>query len=248
MVFSPPIPWKSTWHAKKACMILLDASSGTIVRGVSLRLWHHCHLGSIVILLWLTHSFKILPSIYVPLLHLWFWYGVVSLRGSWCIWRCTSSRELFRYLYAASCRWSPAHTRSRIQVFLKTVSSMIVHSRFINGEAMVPFRPFSLQFSYSLSYVHRDIYNILFLRGVAEGIQPFLQVRLVQGVAGWSPKYVQSCSLRRISLSLGLKSAGVAPLPPCYCKLLDETVKTFAVFTRGCTFSMVKTTACCPYH
>ena len=32
------------------------------------------------------------------------------------------------------------------------------------------------------------------------------------------------------SVSLGLKSAGVAPLPPCYRKLLDETVKTFAVF------------------
>ena len=36
--------------------------------------------------------------------------------------------------------------------------------------------------------------------------------------------------LRRISLSLGLKGAGVAPLPPCSRKLLDETVKTFAVF------------------
>ena len=27
------------------------------------------------------------------------------------------------------------------------------------------------------------------------------------------------------------KSAGVAPLPPCYRKLLDETVNTFAVFS-----------------
>ena len=61
-------------------------------------------------------------------------------------------------------------------------------------------------------------------------MQPFLQVRLVQGVAGWNPKYVQSCSLRRISFSLGLKSAGVAPLPPCSRKLLDETIKIFAVF------------------
>ena len=57
--------------------------------------------------------------------------------------------------------------------------------------------------------------------------RPFPQVRLVQGVAGWNPKYVQSCSLRRISLFLGLKSAGV---PPCSRKLLDETVKTVAVF------------------
>ena len=47
---------------------------------------------------------------------------------------------------------------------------------------------------------------------------------------GWNPKYVQSGSLRRFSFSLGFKSAGVAPLPPCSRKLLDETVKTFAVF------------------
>ena len=41
---------------------------------------------------------------------------------------------------------------------------------------------------------------------------------------------MQSCSLRRISLYLGFESAGVAPLPPCFRKLLDETVKTVAVF------------------
>ena len=34
------------------------------------------------------------------------------------------------------------------------------------------------------------------------------------------------------------RSAGVAPFSSCYRKLLDETVKTFAVFPRGCTFSM----------
>ena len=45
--------------------------------------------------------------------------------------------------------------------------------------------------------------------------------------AGWNPKYVQSGSPRRFSFSLGFKSAGVAP---CSRKLLDETVKTFAVF------------------
>ena len=44
------------------------------------------------------------------------------------------------------------------------------------------------------------------------------------------PKYVQSSSLRHFSFSLGFKSPGVAPLPPCSRKLLDETVKTFAVF------------------
>ena len=36
--------------------------------------------------------------------------------------------------------------------------------------------------------------------------------------------------LRRISHYLGFESASVAPLPPCSCNLLDETVKTFAVF------------------
>ena len=61
-------------------------------------------------------------------------------------------------------------------------------------------------------------------------IPPFLHVRLFQGVASWNPKYVLSGSLRLFSFSLGLKSAGVAPLPPCSRKFLDETVKTFAVF------------------
>ena len=45
-----------------------------------------------------------------------------------------------------------------------------------------------------------------------------------------------------------LSSAGVAPLPPCFHKLLRETVTTFAVFPCGCTFSMVTTIACCPCH
>ena len=41
---------------------------------------------------------------------------------------------------------------------------------------------------------------------------------------------MQSCSLRRISHYLGFKSAGVAPLPSCFRKLLDETVNNIAVF------------------
>ena len=36
--------------------------------------------------------------------------------------------------------------------------------------------------------------------------------------------------VRHFSSSLGLSGAGVAPLPPCSRKPLDETVKTFAVF------------------
>ena len=74
IVFSPPSSWKSTWPwsdclvillffdfvTKKACMILLDASSGTIVHGVSLNLsWFFCG--------WRIR-YTILPSIYVLLL------------------------------------------------------------------------------------------------------------------------------------------------------------------------------------
>ena len=39
-------------------MVLHDASSGTSVHGVSLFLWHHCHPGDIVILLWWTRSLQ----------------------------------------------------------------------------------------------------------------------------------------------------------------------------------------------
>ena len=41
---------------------------------------------------------------------------------------------------------------------------------------------------------------------------------------------MNSGALCHFSFSLGLSSAGVAPMPPCFHKLLDETVKTFAVF------------------
>ena len=43
---------------KEGCMILHDASSGTIVHEVSLCLWHHCHPDDIVILWWLTRSLQ----------------------------------------------------------------------------------------------------------------------------------------------------------------------------------------------
>ena len=75
--------------------------------------------------------------------------------------------------------------------------------------------------------VHRDVYSILFLRGVAVDMYPFLHECFFR-LAGWNPIYVQSGPLRHFSL--GLRSAGVAPLPPCSRKLLNETVKTFAVF------------------
>ena len=60
-------------------------------------------------------------------------------------------------------------------------------------------------------------------------------------------QYTHSRSLRdTFPFSLEFKSAGVAP---CSRKLLDETVKTFAVFfSRDFTFSVVKTIAWCPYQ
>ena len=41
---------------------------------------------------------------------------------------------------------------------------------------------------------------------------------------------MQSCSLWCFRSYLSFKCAGVAPLPPRYRKILDESVKTFAVF------------------
>ena len=56
-------------------------------------------------------------------------------------------------------------------------------------------------------------------------------------------------SVVHFPLYLGFKSAGVAPWPPCYRKLLVETVKSFAFFfPRVSNFSIVTTIACCPYH
>ena len=43
--------------------------------------------------------------------------------------------------------------------------------------------------------------------------------------------------------SLGLSSAGVAPLPPCSRKLPDETVKTFAVCEDKCMLSVPSSTS-----
>ena len=48
-------------------MILHDASSGTIVHGVSFFLWHHCHPGDIVISLWLTPSLQFFAQHIRPL-------------------------------------------------------------------------------------------------------------------------------------------------------------------------------------
>ena len=45
-----------------------------------------------------------------------------------------------------------------------------------------------------------------------------------------------------------LSSAGKAPLPPGFPKLLSVTVTTFAVFPPGCTFLVATTIVCCLCH
>ena len=50
----------------------------------------------------------------------------------------TSLEERSRHFVAAPCRWLPARTRSRVEVFQKTVKIMTEHSGHINGETMVP--------------------------------------------------------------------------------------------------------------
>ena len=68
------------------------------------------------------------------------------------------------------------------------------------------------------------------LRRVAADIYPLFHKHV------FSMSRRLGCSLHTIdplghfSFSLGLSSAGVAPLPPCSHKLPDETVKTFTVF------------------
>ena len=44
-------------------------------------------------------------------------------------------------------------------------------------------------------------------------------------------QFTNNRPLCHFSFSLGLSSAGVAQLPPCFFKLFDETVQTFAVFS-----------------
>ena len=76
------------------------------------------------------------------------------------------------------------------------------------------------------SHAHRGVYCFLPFRRFAADIFPFLQARFFQGIVGPNPNCVQSGPLRHVSFSLGFSSTGVAPLPPCSRKLLDETVKT----------------------
>ena len=55
-------------------------------------------------------------------------------------------------------------------------------------------------------------------------------------------------TLRDIFFFLGVSSVGVVSLLIFSCKLLDETVTTFAVFPRGFSFSVATTLECCPCH
>ena len=122
-------------------MILHDASSGTIAHGVSLCLRHHCHPGNIVILLWLTHS----PQNFAQ--HVRPFAGTVH--SGMVLYPSVVIGEFGGVPLRENVPGSPARTRSRIEVFLKTVSIMMVHNCSINGDAMVLFRPFSLQLSCS---------------------------------------------------------------------------------------------------
>ena len=71
---------------------------------------------------------------------------------------------------------------------------------------------------------HRGVYCLLPLRRIAADQTRFSRSRRLES----SLHTIDP--LRHFSYSLWLLSAGVAPLPPRSRKILDETVKTFAVF------------------
>ena len=58
---------------------------------------------------------------------------------------------------------------------------------------------------------------------------PLFQKRVFQCLFDWDLLYKHFDPLRGLALFPVLSSAGVAPLPPCFHKLLSETVTTFAV-------------------
>ena len=78
-------------------------------------------------------------------------------------------------------------------------------------------------------HAHRRIYCLLPLRRVAADFYPLSHKHVFQGLAGWYLVYMLSAPCDTFS-SMGLSSAGLAPLSPYSRKILNETVKTFAVF------------------
>ena len=166
MVFSPPFLWTSTWATiELSCHFALDLLCYKERVSASCFTGHFCpwsfslfvallpswqHRDSFVVQTFINFF---VPTYTSPCLDHSLWCGVVSFRGYWWIWMCSSARGRFRNLYAVSCMWSPPRTRSRIEEFLEAVLIMMEHTCNINGEAMVSFRRFSLHFSCSLSDV-----------------------------------------------------------------------------------------------
>ena len=60
-------------------------------------------------------------------------------------------------------------------------------------------------------------------------MHPFFQVSVLEGLSDWDPLRALWSSLWAVPC-LMLSSAGVAPLPPGFLKLLSDTVTIFAVF------------------
>ena len=77
---------------------------------------------------------------------------------------------------------------------------------------------------------HRGVYCLLPLRRVTADINPLFHKHVFSMSRRLGSSLCTIDPLRHFSFSLGLSSAGVAPLPPCSRKLPDETVKTFTVF------------------
>ena len=86
------------------------------------------------------------------------------------------------------------------------------------------------------------------LRRMVADFYPLFRKRIFQGLTDWDLLYKQWILCVNVLFLWSYQVLGVAPWPPSYHKLLNETVTTFAVFPHGCTFSMVRTMTCCPCH
>ena len=119
---------------------------------------------------------------------------------------------------------------------------MMGHSCYINGETMVPFKPVSLRLSCFSVFCFSHLVCMLSRHRYKDILPntPCVRCRRLES------------TIRAVMLSvvhfphLGFTSASVAQLPPRLRKLLDETVKTFALFfPRVNNFSIVTTNAFC---
>ena len=198
-------------------MILHDASSGTLVHGVSFFFfWHHCHPGDIVILLWVTPA-TFCPAYTSSCCNRSLWFGVVSI--------CGLGEVLLRENLPAIFICPVQMVTSPYTVEGRSVPEdcyiMLGHSCHNNGETMVPFRhifTFVLLFCLMFSSESPPAYSHSSKYAVFEVSLVGIHNTCSNAICGAFPSIWVS------------KSAGVAQLPPCYRKLLDETVKTFIVF------------------